>query len=786
MENKNQLNQIPGEENQDEKTSQAENQKVETSQQPDINQEVSNQTQEPVAEKPVAEEPVENTEQAGNQVLEEKSEVIETVQNEMPDAPIEAEVEELVQEPVAVSIKDEMAETDNPTDIKTGESLAIENAEETETEVLIEEPVKAEPVTAEDNTEQEEKQVADKTPKAEVVVEETLKADPETKTVTEEEQVTEALIEGAEETVDDDEEEEENEPEKDVDIETLSREELIIELEKVVEEDDVNKIKARVALIKVTYLKKTKSEKETQIHENLLKDDGDEKEDTAVAEDPLEIKFKELFNIYRQKRAIYLENLEKEKLDNLKKKQDILEELKTLITSEETLKKTYDDFKTLQDGWKDIGMVPKGEVNNLWQNYHFLVEMFFDKVKINKELKDLDLKKNLEQKIDLCEKAEELLLESSIIKSFKELQRLHEKWKEVGPVPTDKNDEIWERFKSTTDKINQRRRDHYKQLQDQHDSNFEAKTGLCEKADQLLASEVNSIREWQNKTKQFNDLFKVWKTIGPAAKKQNDEIWDRFKVTLDAFFNEKKDYFGKLKDQQINNYNLKLDLSVRAEGIKESTDWREVTRELINMQKEWKQIGPVPRKHSDKIWKRFRAACDEFFNRKSEHFSSIREEETENLAKKEALIKLVAESAFDEDKSENLNKLKEFQRSWTEIGHVPFKEKDRLQTEFRKAVNKQLDKLDISSNEMSLSNYRSKMEVLKGSSDGNRTLSRERSFIQNKISKLSDDINVWENNIGFLADTKKASLFKNEFEKKITKAKDELKVLESKLKFLDN
>ena len=363
---------------------------------------------------------------------------------------------------------------------------------------------------------------------------------------------------------------------------------------------------------------------------------------------------------------------------------------------------------------------------------------------------------------------------------------MHDKWKEIGPVPADKNEDLWERFKSTTDKINQRRREHYKQLQEQHDKNYEAKVGLCEKAEELLPSEVKTIREWQNKTKQFNELFGVWKTIGPAAKKQNDEIWERFKTTLDAFFKDKKEYFAKLKDQQINNYNLKLDLCVRAEAIKDSDDWRQTTRELINMQKEWKEVGPVPRKHSDKIWKRFRAACDEFFNRKSEHFSSIRDEEKENLKKKEELIKLVQETEFGADRNENLNKLKDFQRQWTNIGFVPFKEKDRLQNEFRSAVDKQLDKLNISSTEISIENYKSKMEVLKGSRDGNKSLGRERNFIQGKITQLRDDINVWENNIGFLADSKKASLFKDEFEKKIQKARKELEVLEAKLKFLSD
>jgi hypothetical protein len=431
-------------------------------------------------------------------------------------------------------------------------------------------------------------------------------------------------------------------------------------------------------------------------------------------------------------------------------------------------------------------MVPKTEVNNLWQNYHFLVEKFFDKVKINKELKDLDLKKNLEQKIELCEKAEELLIEPSILKSFKQLQRYHEMWKEVGPVPDDKKDEIWDRFKSATDKINMRRREHYKILQDDQENNLAAKTALCEKAENLLTQEVNSIREWQEMTRHFNELFKIWKSIGPGPKKQNDEIWDRFKVALDNFFTEKKEYFGKLKDQQVNNYNLKLDLCVQAEALRDSTDWRETTRELINLQNEWKNIGPVPRKNADKIWKRFRTACDEFFSNKQNHFSSIRDEEGSNLKKKEELIKQVEEYVFEGSKSDNLSILKDFQRQWTETGHVPFKDKDRLQNAFRDAINKQLDKLNISNAEMNLANYRTKFDVIKNTPDGDRQVYRERTFMQNKVAKLREDIMLWENNIGFLADSKKANLLKDEFEKKIEKAKAEVITLEAKLKFLNN
>lgn len=737
MDNKDQHNQIPGESNEsrDEKTSQTENQNVETMQLKSA-EEIKRE------DKPAPEE--------AGQADPNSSKDAERVPEKQ-----ETEKDEKAPE---VGVKTESEEDSKKTDTQNKEPETDEKEKpgaDTETE------------TPEATTEPEKET---EKPKAK---------SGETEKKTESDAV-------KDEDHDEDEDDEDHEPDEVVDHDKLSREELVNRLEELVSVDDINSVKSKVSQIKVAYLKKTKAEKEAQIDQTFTSEEyTDEKEETIPKEDTLEIKFNELFDIYKQKRAIFLENLEKEKAENLEKKKQILEDLKELIASEETLKKTYDDFRTLQERWKEIGMVPKSEVNNLWQNYHFLVEKFFDKVKINKELKDLDLKKNLEQKIELCEKAEELLLENSIIKSFKELQRLHEQWKEIGPVPVDKNEYLWERFKSTTDKINQRRREHYKQLQEQHENNYEAKVALCEKAEELLPTEVKTIRDWQNKTKQFNELFRVWKTIGPAAKKQNDEIWERFKGTLDTFFKDKKEFFGKLKEQQINNYNLKLDLCVRAEALKDSTDWKQTTRDLINLQKEWKEIGPVPRKHSDKIWKRFRAACDEFFNRKSDHFSHIREEEKENQRKKEELIKLVEETEFGADRSENLNKLKDFQRQWTEIGFVPFKEKDRLQNAFRSAVDKQLDKLNISSTEISIENYKSKMEVLKGSPEGNKSLGRERNFIQNKINKLRDDINVWENNIGFLADTKKASLFKDEFEKKIEKAKKELEVLEAKLKFLN-
>lgn len=575
---------------------------------------------------------------------------------------------------------------------------------------------------------------------------------------------------------------EEKAKETEADINTMSREQLVTLLESAVKEPDINSVKIQIALIKVAYLKK-KKEENLERYEKFLKEGGTKEDFTAIG-DPLEDRFTEIFNIYKANKARFTEEQEKIKQHNLKKKQEILDELKHLVSSEETLKRTYDEFKTLQDRWKQIGMVPRTEINNLWQNYHFLVEKFFDKVKLNKELKDLDLKKNMEAKIALCEKTEELLLETSVMKSFKKLQKYHEEWKEIGPVPTDKKDEIWERFKITSDKINQRRREHYTRIEDEQQKNLDTKTALCENAEEILNLKNETLKEWQDNTNKVNELLTVWKGVGPVPQKVNTDIWNRFKTSLDTFFSNKKEFFDKLKDQQIHNYNVKVDLCVQAEALKSSTDWRKTSNDMIRLQNEWKNIGPVPKKHSDKIWKRFRAACDEFFNAKSNYFSNIQSHEEENLNKKEDLIKRLKEFQFTESKSQNLEHLKNFQREWTEIGHIPIKEKDRLQNEFRAIINEHLDRLKISEVEISTVNFQTRLEALKNDPQSRRLISREKEILTGKISKLKEDINLWENNIGFLAESKNAAILKAEFEKKINKAKSELKVMEAKVKIL--
>ena len=567
-----------------------------------------------------------------------------------------------------------------------------------------------------------------------------------------------------------------------IDYESLNKQEMVELLEEVVQDKDFSRIRSKVAKIKTAFYHRNKEDLENEKKAFIA--EGGEIENYTHSIDPLEQRYNAAFAIYRHNKSKYAVELEKQKQQNLQLKLKVLEDLKELINSEETLKKTYDEFKRLQEEWKQIGMVPAAELSNLWQNYHFLVEKFFDKVRINKELRDLDLKKNLELKIGLCEKTEELFLEDSIIKSFKLLQKYHDKWREIGPVPMDKKEELWDRFKAATDKINIRRKEHYKDVQDQQQKNYETKLELIEQVEEINANQSESLKEWQKSTDKVNDLFKIWKSTGRAPRAKNDEVWDKFKSTLDGFFESKREFFNKLKDEQTNNYNLKLDLCAQAEAIKDSEDWRNTANELIKLQKEWKAIGPVPRRHSDKIWKKFRSTCDHFFNKKSEYYKNIHVVEEDNFKKKKDIIKLIKSYKTTKNKEKDLEAIKDFQRQWLEIGFVPFKEKEAIHDEYRDTIDKLISGMEINKLELTKSDFQNKIEMLKATPDAGRRLSKERFNIENKIKKVKEDVALWENNIGFFSSSKQSELLKNEFQSKIDKAKKEISMLQAKVKML--
>jgi hypothetical protein len=592
----------------------------------------------------------------------------------------------------------------------------------------------------------------------------------------------------------DDEEDEDDETSEDSEIVEISDEEyeaqfkeasladMINAFEALFQDDELRKIRSRIFVLRRLIDAKLEEEKALEL-EKFIAAGGNETE-FVPQENSAQIQYNKVLGIYRSRRAKYRAEQERLQAENLVKKKELLEELRLLVNSDETLKSTYDQFKEIQERWKEVGMIPKSELGELWKNYHFLVEKFFDKVKISNELRDLDLKKNVESKLRLCEKAEELLLEKSVTKSFKLLQKYHEEWKVIGPVPSNMKDELWERFKAITDKINHLRRDYYKQLQDKLGENYKAKLALCERAEAIHYSNSSSIKDWNKYTETFNALFKEWKTIGPTPRKVNEEVWQRFKTYLNGFFNAKKKYFAGIKDEQANNYQQKLAICMEAESMQESTSWKQTTEVLIKLQKDWKAIGPVPRKYSDAIWKRFRKACDVFFDAKSAHYKGMVQKEDENAKLKTALIEEIKAAKFSEDKADNLKLIKDFQKRWHEIGNVPRKLMDKLNRSYREAIDLQLDKFDISKVDFRNSGFKEKIHSMK-EKDDNYHLNRERYAIQKSLDKLKEDVLLWENNIGFFANSKNADVLKMEFEKKIERAKAEVASLKDKLKIID-
>lgn len=556
---------------------------------------------------------------------------------------------------------------------------------------------------------------------------------------------------------------------------TLDREDLLKEFQNLLNANNFDVLKQRARAIKDIFDAKSK-EIYAKAFEKFL-EEGGIKEDYKSELDQLDIDFRKLYGEYRERRQKYLEKQEQGKIDNLEKKKAVLEELRVLLQQEGSLKEIYDTFNQLQTKWKEIGAVPRSEANSLWESYHFLIEKFYDKVKINRELLEIGMKK----KIALCERVEGLLLESSINDSFRQLQECHQLWKEIGRVSADKSDEIWERFKKASDAVNKRCQEHYEKIREEQNNNLLAKKALCDKLEELLKTELLTVKDWTEATTKVNELFDLWKTIGPVPKEENENIWNRFKKPIDKFYEDKKEAFAKMKESQDENYQKKVELCLQAEVIAERNDWKRATEDLLKLQAEWKEVGYVAKKQSDKLWLRFREACDKFFERKSQDYQNRKESESENIAKKEALIQAVKEFSFTEDKQHNLDVIKDFQRQWSEVGYVSTNERNRLYAEFRKAIDAHFDKLQSDSIESNLNNFKMKLD----SSDGKRNISREKKEFLDQIQKLQNDLNVWENNLGFLASSKQADLLKAEFDKKIEKAKSEIQLLKAKVKLLE-
>lgn len=559
--------------------------------------------------------------------------------------------------------------------------------------------------------------------------------------------------------------------------------ELVNALRDVLDSNGGHDIKDEVETIKAAFYKQVKDEAEVQ-KKQFLEEGGDEEEFEAE-ENPYEQDIKDLLKRYRQIRHEFNKKLEQEKEINLQVKYDIIEEIKGLIHKEESINKTFQDFKDLQQRWREIGLVPQSKMKDLWDTYHFHVENFYDYIKINKELRDLDLKKNLEMKIRLCEQAEELLLEPNTIRAFNQLQKLHERWREIGPVPRENKDDIWERFKASTAKINKKQQEYFEDRKLEQKKNLDAKRALCEQVEEINEMELATHKEWGEKSKEVVNLQRIWRTIGFAPRKDNNKIYKRFREACDLFFDAKREFYTKNKELQQNNLQLKLDLCMQAEALKDSDDWRKTTQELINIQKQWKEIGPVPRKNSEALWKRFRAACDYFFDKKSEHFSGIDSEQVNNLKEKEKLIKEVEGFKSTGDPDENLKVLKDFQRRWTEVGHVPIRKKDDIQRKFRDAINKLFDDLNIDETKRNLLKFRTKMASFSESSRGQNKMRLERDKYMTRLKQLENDLVLLDNNIGFFAKSKNAEALIEDVKRKIEQTKEKIEMLKDKIRVID-
>ena len=560
------------------------------------------------------------------------------------------------------------------------------------------------------------------------------------------------------------------------DLSGLSESELVALFAEKVESEPVQTLRPVVEAIKIAFYKLHRAKVEAE-RKAFLEAGGNEEAFTPSA-DADEIRFKELFALYRSERDKHIAELEANKEQNLKLKLALIEELKELINSDETMNTTFARFRELQQRWKEIGLVPQQNVKDLWETYNLYVENFYNFIKINKELRDLDLKKNYEIKISLCEQAEELTLETQIVEAFRRLQKLHDEWRETGPVAAEFKEALWERFKEASSRINKRHQEHFESLKAEQTKNLALKLELCEKVEALVARPIVSRKDWNKASEELLEIQKVWKTIGFAPKRDNNRIYERFRAACDKFFDLKREYYAGQKSEMEHNLALKTELCAEAETLAMSEDWKRATDELIALQARWKEVGPVARRHSDAIWKRFRAACDKFFERKAQHFASVDSQHEENLKLKQALLE---EMRTADIKAGGFEAIKAFQSRWSQIGFVPIKFKDALQKEYKAIVDGMFATLRSSERDRSINRFRERVTTMKGS--GQLRSERERLF--NKVRQMEQDIATLENNIGFFSKSKNADALIADVREKIERTKRDMAEIIEKIRLID-
>lgn len=561
----------------------------------------------------------------------------------------------------------------------------------------------------------------------------------------------------------------------------LTKEEILAKLKEVVA-DVENVAKPEIDGLKQSFYKLHNAEQDAA--RKLFIENGGAAENFVPQTDCVEEEFKNIMSVIKEKRSALTAELEKQKEMNLQVKLSIIEELKELVESPDDANKSYTEFKKLQQQWNEVKLVPQAKVNELWKNYQLYVEKFYDLLKLNNEFREYDFKKNLEIKTHLCEAAEKLADEEDVVSAFHQLQKLHQEFRDTGPVAKELRDEIWARFKAASTTVNRRHQQHFEALKEVEQHNLDQKTVICEIIEAIDYKELTSFASWESKTQEVIALQNKWKTIGFAPQKMNVKIFERFRKTCDEFFRRKGEFFKSLKEGMNENLEKKRALCEKAEALKDSTDWKATADELTKLQKEWKTIGPVAKKYSDAVWKRFISACDYFFEQKNKATSSQRSVEQENLEKKKAIIEKLNVIDDQMDTEEATQLVRDLMKEWNGVGHVPFKEKDRIYKQYHSQVDKLFERFNISASNKKLSNFKSTISSIQEGSP--QALYREREKLVRAFDNMKNELQTYENNLGFLTtSSKKGNSLLTEINRKVEKLKADIELVKEKIKVVD-
>ena len=559
-----------------------------------------------------------------------------------------------------------------------------------------------------------------------------------------------------------------------------TKQEVIARLQELAHGEE-NPTKDEVDYLKTTFYKLHFAQREAE--QKAYLEAGGDPEKYVVAPDMDEETFKAEMGVVKEKRQKLFQQQEEEKLENLKKKQAIIEKIKSMVTSPEEANRNYQEFKQLQQEWKEIRLVPAEKANELWRNYQLYVEQYYDLLKLNSEAREYDFKKNLELKLRLCEAAEKLDQEEDVISAFHQLQKLHQEFRETGPVSKELREEIWTRFKAASTVINKKHQQHFENIRSKEEENLARKTELCEKVEAIAQEENKGAGDWEKHTKQIIDIQTQWKTIGFAPQKMNVKIFERFRAACDDFFAKKAEYFKSLKAKFAENAAKKQKLVEQAQALQDSTDWKSTSDKLIALQKEWKTIGMVPKKLGDQLWNDFLAACNKFFEARNAANAGTRSAERDNLARKRDIIaqlKAAAEEAGDDLQEKVQQLVDEYQK----VGHVPFKEKDKLYAEYHAVLDKLYKDLNISIARRRLDSFKSNLRQM--ADKGANALDNERARLMRRYEALKQEIQTYENNLGFLnASSKKGNSLIDEMNRKVQKLKDDCELVKQKIKAID-